>query len=295
MDPIKNNSVERQQLSAGLKRLQQPVLPLVSMVQFLYLTGPFTHVAEVIEEMPSPIETPYTTYENSQDMLQRHLQALQLLETIKTGVEPQFTVVSEQDEPVDAMTALSAVALQQILTDELEEINSLLCAPCGCRLCCIGPTQGMEQDFFEIPLKRKETSLFTIPHLDTAETRCHRSMDENPLIEDGVAFYTRTDPALFHWQNGWSLILPKSTDCPNLETEQGRCRVYGDRPEVCRRPQIFPYIVEKLDSNGAKPLYRLRHSILAVMDCPYVATLQEEIAAYGAACELEVLFKQNKA
>jgi hypothetical protein len=30
------------------------------------------------------------------------------------------------------------------------------------------------------------------------------------------------------------------------------------------------------------------------MDCPYVQQLQDDIAAYGAACELEVIFKQNK-
>jgi Fe-S-cluster containining protein len=91
------------------------------------------------------------------------------------------------------------------------------------------------------------------------------------------------------------MILPKSSRCPHLEADNGRCLVYDNRPEVCRRPQIFPYILEKMAGEAERPSYRLRNSLLAVIDCPYVALLQDEIAAYGAACELEVIFKQNKA
>ncbi len=294
MDSTKT-PLDKKLLNSGLKLLQQPALPLVSMVQFLFLTGPFTKVTEVIGEMPAPIETGYATYNQPQELLRRHQQALELLETMKAGTELDFEVVTAQGEPVDAMTAVSAVIMQQVLTDELEEINSLLCAPCNCRLCCIGPDSSMEQDFFEIPLRDEEPSFFAVDRLDTTASRAHCSMDEEPLQENNDPFYKRNEPALIHWQNGWSLILPKSTTCPNLEPSQGRCRVYADRPEVCRRPQIFPYIVEKLDSKGAKPLYRLRQSLLAIVDCPYVSVLQDEIAAYGAACELEVLFKQNKA
>lgn len=294
MDSIKKQ-LDRNELHSGLQLLQQPALPLVSMVQFLFLTGPFAKVAEVIDEMPAPIETGYATYDRPQELLRRHQSALELLESIKSGVEPDFEVVSAQGEPVDAMSAVSAVIMQQVLTDELEEINSLLCAPCNCRLCCIGPDSSMQQDFFEIPLTDGESSLFAVDRRDTAASRACRSMDDEPLIENDAPFYQRKDPALYHWHNGWSLILPKTTSCPNLEPAQGRCLVYGDRPDVCRRPQIFPYIVEKLDSGAEKPVYRLRQSILAIVDCPYVSVLQEEIAAYGAACELEVIFKHNKA
>ena len=38
----------------------------------------------------------------------------------------------------------------------------------------------------------------------------------------------------------------------------------------------------------------LRETLLAVIDCPYVQTLQEEIAAYAAACELELVLRENK-
>ena len=89
--------------------------------------------------------------------------------------------------------------------------------------------------------------------------------------------------------------MPKSSHCPNLEAEQGRCLIYANRPEVCRRPQIFPYILEKETGSGPQPVYRLRNSLLAVVDCPYVSMLKDEIAAYGAACELDVIFTRNKA
>jgi len=77
------NTPDKQQLSSGLELLQQPVLPLISMVQFFFLTGEFSTVAEVIDEMPSPIETAYTTYDQPQELLRRHHQTLKLLESLR--------------------------------------------------------------------------------------------------------------------------------------------------------------------------------------------------------------------
>ena len=39
---------------------------------------------------------------------------------------------------------------------------------------------------------------------------------------------------------------------------------------------------------------RIRQSLLAVVDCPYVQELQDEIVEYAAASELHLLLKQNK-
>ena len=292
---VPDNNLDKERLSAGLRLLARPVLPLVSMVRFLFFTGEFATVAEVIAEMPEPIETPFATYAHPREILGRYAQPLKLLESVKAGGMPGTQVLTIAGEPVDAMTAVSSLCLQSILTEELEEINSLLCAPCGCDLCCVGPSSSMRQDFFEIPLRDAEVALFDIERCDTTVSRSHRSTDEEPLVTKNAPFYERTEPGLFHWQDGWSLILPKSSRCPQLEAENGRCLVYEDRPEVCRRPQIFPYIVEQMqDPNATESSYRLRNALLAVIDCPYVALLQEEIAAYAAASELEVIFKQNK-
>lgn len=281
------------ELEADLLRF--PALPLLSIVQFLFMTGPFTRVAEIIKEIPSPIETGYTTYQHPGEILLKHNQSLQLLELIKNEKEPDFIVVNPDKTPLDQITAITAMVQQQILSDELEEINSRLCTPCGCTLCCIGPSAKMDQRFFEIPLTNDEIKLFPVPDYDNETGRQHSAMAETPLLIDGKPFYERKTPALFHWQNGWSLIMPTDTKCPNLQEQTGRCQVYPERPEVCRRPQIFPYILEPLNFPGAKPVYRLRQTLLAILDCPYVNTLKEEIAAYAAACELEVIFKHNKA
>ncbi len=78
---------------------------------------------------------------------------------------------------------------------------------------------------------------------------------------------------------------------------KGRCSIYDNRPQVCRKPQIFPYLLEKEQGHRAdgRPVFRLRNTLLAVMDCPYVQQLQHDIALYAAASELELVFRRNKA
>ncbi len=282
--------MEKEDFQAGIGLLQQPVLPLVSMVQFLYLTGPFATVAEVIDEMPEPIETGYALYEHPRALLRSHLEPLTLLERFKDGREISEQVVDAAGELLDPMSAVAALLSQRIMEDELEAINSALCGPCSCTLCCVGPEGSMQQQFFEIPLQDQEAGLFPIPRHDDVVSRSCRSMDEECLQLNGAPFYQGSGPKLLHWQNGWSMILPRDARCPSLE-ESGRCGVYADRPLVCRRPQIFSYVVE--ESEDARQ-YRLRSSLLAITDCPYVQVLQDEIAAYAAACELEMVFKENK-
>ncbi len=286
--------MKKTDLQQGRDLLATPVLPLVSMVQFLFLTGPFATVAEVVDELPEPIETGHAVYAHPRRQLGRYLELLRPLEGLKNGAPQPCRVVDAEGAAVDAMTAVSSLVLQQVLAAELEEINSLLCAPCGCTLCCTGPDRDMAQEFFEIPLREQETALFAVQRHESAELARHRAMDEEPVQVEGRPFYALGRSGLFHWQNGWSLILPRQERCPNLESS-GRCRVYADRPLVCRRPQIFPYVLEPLEDDGGEGgAQRLRSALLAVVDCPYVGVLRDEIAAYGAACELDVIFRQNK-
>jgi len=310
-----NRKVKKEDLQDGMALLRQPVLPLVSMVQFLYqLSGPEAKVEDIIAEMTEPIETGYTVYTKPDKLLHRYLDHLQLLEkqgAVGAGRQPDALdaeVVDESGQPVDAVTACTALINQRILETELEEINSRLCAPCNCTLCCVGPAKGMAQEFFEIPLQASETELFALLRHDTPESRSRLALDsatdDAVLQVDGRPFYHGADadqcgtgtPELFHWRNGWSMILPRESSCPALELN-GRCTVYRQRPQVCRRPQIFSYILEPLEL--PEPMeqsgkYMLRNSLLAVTDCPYVQFLQEEIAAYAAACELDCILKANK-
>ena len=277
----------------GLGVLRRPVLPLLGIVEFLYVTGDFSTVEEVIAQLPETIETGYATYEDAAALLAPYAALLQPFVDLKADKGPEQRVVTSAGGPVDAMTAVTALVAQQVLTQELEQINSLLCAPCHCTLCCVGPDAAMVQAYFEIPLHTGEADFFPLARIDSEASRRHRVDGEPPLQVAGRAFFDRPDPVLIHWQHGWSLILPQGSRCPNLEA-LGRCRVYPDRPQVCRRPQIFPYVLEPVAEEGQSVL-RLRDSLLAVVDCPYVRLLQDEIAAYAAACELEMIFRHNKA
>ncbi len=277
--------------AAGARLLRQPVMPLVSMLQFLYLTGPFATVAEVIGELPEPIETDRAVYEQPRALLSSYLAVLNGLEQLKQGGSFP-AVVDEAGQPVDPLTAAAALIQQQVLTAELEQINSLLCAPCGCTLCCVGPVAEMTQEFFEIPLLPEELGLFAIPRHDSDASRSRRSSDEEEFHVDGVPFYRLAGPQLVHWRSGWSLILPRQSNCPGLKPA-GKCRVYAMRPQVCRRPQIFPYVVEFLDEG--QETCRIRQSLLAITDCPYVRDLRDEIADYAAASGLNLVLARNKA
>ena len=285
--------IEKEAFAAGIGLLREPVLPLVSIVQFLYLTGDFAAVDEVISQLPADIETGSALYPDATALLAPYLDLLQPLAELKAGRPPQELVVDLEGNPVDAMTATVALVAQSVLTRELERINSLLCAPCNCTLCCIGPDANMAQEYFEIPLQPGETDLFALERIDTETSRSQSIDHEPPLQIHGRDFFNRPDPALIRWQAGWSLMLPKASQCPSLEAS-GRCRVYPHRPEVCRRPQIFPYVVEPIKAQG-QPALRLRQALLAVADCPYVQLLQDEINAYAAASELEMIFRCNKA
>lgn len=284
--------IGRDAFAEGLQRLRQPVLPLVSIVQFLYLTGEFTSFAEIIDQLPGDIETGYTVYPNPAANLTPYLDLLAPLAALKSGEMAADLVVDMHDQPVDNATAVMALVSQAIVTRELELINSALCAPCRCTLCCVGPDAGMRQVFFEIPLTQDEWRQFPVEQIDTAGSRAKQAGDSLPLEVAGAPFYAGAGPRLVHWQHGWSLILPRDSRCPNLEAS-GRCLVYPSRPQVCRRPQIFPYVVEPVSHQG-RAAFRLRQSLLAVVDCPYVQVLQDDIAAYAAACELEMVFRRNK-
>jgi Fe-S-cluster containining protein len=285
--------VEKEAFAAGIGLLREPVLPLVSIVQFLYLTGDFAAVDEVISQLPGDIETGSALYPDATALLAPYVDLLQPLAELKAGRPLQELVVDVAGAPVDAMTATVALVAQNVLTRELERINSLLCAPCNCTLCCVGPDADMAQEYFEIPLQPGETDLFALERIDDEATRSQSIDREPPLQLAGRDFFDRPDPALIHWQSGWSMILPRGGRCPGLEGS-GRCLVYSDRPQVCRRPQIFPYVVEPVEAQG-QPALRLRQALLAVADCPYVQALKDEINAYAAASELEMIFRRNKA
>ncbi len=305
-------SENKVQAPEGLNYLKQPVLPLVNMVEFLYLTGPFKKINEVLSRLTKPVDLEGVQYKKVQQILEPYKKFLQDFEAIKgekkLSAKLPF-IVDEKQKPVAKRQALELWIKQQILSRELEKINSILCGPCGCVLCCTGPNSEfddlsgfkgrMRQEFFEIPLMDSEIDNFAITRIDTAESRKLTAQSEPSLQLDKVPFYQK-ERALYHWQNGWSLILPEGSICPQLAHDTKRCMVYEKRPEVCRKPQIFPYILEKTTDTAKRsdgvliPVYMARNKVLAVWDCPYVRKYQDEIGAYAEMGGLEPIFKKSK-
>lgn len=275
---------------AGLELLRRPILPLVRLLPLLYLTGPFSSMEELLEQLKEPIETGGVTYPNPDRLLEPHLETLRLFTRLKGEADTNGLpeILDERGGKLSGIEALELMVCQSIMEAELESINSLLCSPCRCSLCCTGPTPEMKQEFFEIPLQKEERGLFELKEVNTPRSRRSNSGDEPPLTVDHTPFYT-APPALYHWQSGWSMILPRAASCPQLN-RTGGCKIYPQRPRVCRRPQIFAYLLEE---ENPKTL-RAPNKVLAVWECPYVRALKDEIIHYATTSGVEPVFRTNK-
>ena len=309
---LKMNATEEIFFEQGLSRLKRPVMPLVNMVQFLYLTGPFAKIEEVLSRLTKTVELEGVEYKDPQQMLRPYEIFLREFEVIKGTKRLSASlpfIVSEKQEPVAKRQALELWIKQQILSRELEVINSMLCEPCGCVLCCTGPNSEfdeaagykgkMKQKFFEIPLEDSEIDLFPVNRVDTAESRTMTAQSDPSLQIMQSPFYNH-EMALYHWEKGWSLILPAGSVCPHLSLDTRKCLVYAKRPAVCRKPQIFAYVLEKTSDvakrsdNTLIPVYMARNMVLAIWDCPYVRKFQDSIGAYAEMSGLEPVFKKSK-
>nr|MBF0222897.1 hypothetical protein [Desulfobulbaceae bacterium] len=284
--------MDSNQFQAGLTMLQNPILPLARLVQLLFITGPFSSISELLAELNEPIETNSCRYDEPQALLRPYMDVLNEFHRLKKAEPLPYKIIHPDNNPVDPMEAVDLWTSQAILTRELETLNSLLCAPCRCTLCCVGPDQSYSQSFFEIPLSGKETALFSLPSVDTPESRGLTAHSETVLKVEGKPFFA-SDPAIYNWQNGWSMILPKETSCQKLRNN-GRCTIYPERPDVCKRPQIFSYVLEASTAPGHSQVYIAQSKVLAIWDCPYVKQFKDEIAAYAELCEIEPIFKENK-
>ncbi len=288
------------QCQGGVERLTIPVLPLVRLAGMLYLTGPFERLTDVLEELLEPVETGGMHYDEPSTILPPYLEAMAPYERFKHPQEPSRIILSSELTGLDQFEALDAWVAHNVLTQELEEINSLLCGPCKCRLCCIGPESDMDHEFFEIPLQENETPFFKLDKTESLESRAASSTDEDSLKIEGKVFYDTESPRLIHWQKGWSMVLPRHSTCPNLDQTSGGCTIYPDRPDVCRRPQIFSYALERFSEYDQEyegkmlAAFTRQDKILAIWDCPYVKQFQQEIGTYAQLCGMEPIFKENK-
>ncbi len=280
----------------GIRMLARPVWPLCNLLILLYLAAEKEGLEDLAARMPEEVETQGIIYEKPAQVLKPYLPALKNMEILRGGggASPDMPAVfSTEGQVLDMFDSLVACTQQAVLERELEKINSLLCGPCSCTLCCTGPAPDARQEYFEIPLLEHEIRLFDLPRIDSASSRACGPEDDPAFCVDGHPFFEHP-PALYHWSAGWSMILSRGRSCPHLQ-EAGTCGIYPERPRVCRKPQIFPVVVEK-PLRGVKDSRMIRqNALLAVWDCPYVKDLKEKILDYAGINELKMVFRENKA
>ncbi len=283
------NSAEWQ---TGLKHLKTPYWPLTKLCILLYLTSPYQTWEKLLQALPQEFSVDNTVYEAPASKLAHLRLNTQWLELLKNAGNSKElpTILNESNEILDMFSTVLCLLKQQVLQTELETVNSLFCSSMKCSLCCEGPKFNAVQEFFEIPLLPKELLLFALNTIETPFQGGFDPYSADTFQIDGKPFYT-LPPAIYHWRHGYSLILPKGATCPHLT--QMRCNIYEKRPDVCRRPQIFAYVMEQLPD---KPHIAMeRNTLLAVTDCPYVRLLENELERYTVLNEVTLMLKPNKA
>ncbi len=301
------------ELNVGLELLKRPLVPLTFLVSRLFLTTTLPTIEEAVSRLKENILLDGVLYEDPKAILSDYLDALRPYERFKSGGlrKPELIVVDGDKNLLDPLAGVILGVKQEMMRRELALINSALCGLHHCTICCRGPLEEEENTFFELPLREEEIGLFDLPGVDTPPSRSTNAFAAPPYEVDGQAFYTRPS-AIYRWRERWGMVLTKGSFCPNLDAESGRCRVYAQRPEVCRLPQIFPMVLEEffdpetvaslasahdVDLAGLRDTdhyYVLQDKILAVWDCPYVREYRDEIIRFAELSSLEPVFRQNK-
>ena len=274
------------QWKQALALMEGPIWPLVELVKMLYLAGGYQDIDLLFSQLPDPIEMEHATYNNPVERLAPYKE---MISAFFSANDLDVTIKDEMGEILDPLMAKESLLRQKIIEQELETINSLLCTPMGCDLCCIGPTPQEKNLFFEIPISEEELDLFQVEKISTDASRSSLSAHEPPLTIGGREFY-RCGPCVIEWMSGHSLILPRGTRCPQLN-DNGRCLIYNERPKTCRKPQIFAYVVEKDSKLGN---FTFRNKMLAILDCPYVKILKNKIYLYASLCNLDLVVSPNR-
>ena len=131
MTKDKVRTTKDDQTGEGLWLLQHPVLPLFRMVQFLYLSGPFAGVEEVIAQFSEPIETQFARYEEPAAIMAPYLPLMKDIEPLKNTEKQAIPlIVDGHDAPLNRFTAMESWVSQLILVkikDKWDRVRTLPC------------------------------------------------------------------------------------------------------------------------------------------------------------------------
>jgi len=277
---------ETREWRVGLALLNRPIWPLVNLIEMISLAGGFRKLNALLNELPDEIDMDCGVYSDPAGILAPYEDLIDPLLNPDDTFHLKILNGTKELSPIDAQKAYFK---QKILERELEAINSLLCSPLGCNLCCTGPGQKDSQLFFEIPLTTEEVSIFNVRSLRDSRSLSSNPYEDPPLMVDGLPFYEKT-PIIIYWSHGPGLILGKGVRCPRL-SHDNRCTIYEWRPNTCRRPQIFPYVIDKKPDRS---IFALENKLLAIIECPYVQALKAEIHTYASCSGLDLIIAPNK-
>lgn len=299
--------------SLGVELLKRPLVPLTFLLCRLFMATRLPTIQAAVNKLKENITLDGITYDSPQGILQDYLDIFEPLERFKKGEckSARRLVVDGNKNVLDPVAGMILEIKQELITRELEQVNSALCGQYQCIICCRGPLKEEENFFFELPLTNEEAPLFNLPLIDDSGSRKTHAFADPPYKIGDQPFYMR-DSALYRWRDKWGLVLVKDSFCPNLINEDGRCRIYEKRPRVCRLPQIFPLALETIyDPQVTEEIaaqnsvsfpeltdkvhyYVVQEKILAVWDCPYVRDYKQEIIKFAEVSSLEPVFRQNK-
>lgn len=298
---------------SAIRLLKTPVSPLMSFVTITFFAGDYQDIGQLIDGIPDSLTIKGVTYERARETMAEYLDILCRQNVLKAGknLKPDKIVVDLEMKLVGSSKAVVFDVKHSVITRELKRINSLLCLDHGCVECCRGPHNSHRDCFFELPLSSDDLEFFRVSKVNTEYTRSTHAFAEPDPVFEGKKFYAHP-PTMYHWEKGWSLILPRETYCPNLDVEEGKCIIYQKRPEVCRLTQIFPLVLDRhydpkavsrlaeiaglglSDLKDRNNIYVAQNAVLGILDCPYVRELKQEIVDYAALSGLKACFRQNK-
>ena len=156
---MKTLEKNKDRYTLGRRMLQTPVRPLLSILEFIYITGGFSSIKEVMDQLPDSIETATAVYDNPAKQIQPFLPELTLFQQARTE-RPSVLIVDTNDQILDAQSTASFFLAQSVLEKELESINSLLCGCTNARSVAWAQAKICRMNFLKFPLARKNSYTF---------------------------------------------------------------------------------------------------------------------------------------
>jgi hypothetical protein len=129
-------------------------------------------------------------YENAAAYLALHADLMQPLVALKAGEPLLDQVVDSAGTAGGRHDRHRGPGGQRILTRELEQINSLLCGPCNCTLCCVGPEQRWPRPISRFRCNPAKSNTFSVERIDSPISRALR-VDDEPSLQVGQPRFFR--------------------------------------------------------------------------------------------------------